>query len=102
MVKVVTKVVIRPGQGRQVLLLDLEECARSAEVDLRLRRERTLVMAEEAPTDPPAVSPEDKFGVPHGQAVSDSLQLWILIPGLLGLLFIGELTLALDQTRGLV
>lgn len=48
-------------------------------------------MADEVPTDPPAVPPvEDKFGVPHGQAVSDSLHLWILIPGLLGILLVGR------------
>lgn len=33
----------------------------------------------------------DSFGPPHPQTVSDSLHLWILIPGLIGLILIGEL-----------
>ena len=49
-------------------------------------------MAEQVPTETPTVPPvEDKFGPPHPQGVSDSLQLWILIPGLIGLVLIGEL-----------
>ncbi len=32
----------------------------------------------------------DRFGPPHAQAISDSLHLWILIPGLIGLILIGE------------
>jgi len=38
-------------------------------------------MAEDStPSEPTA---EDRFGPPHGHQVSDSLQLWILIPGAL-------------------
>lgn len=36
------------------------------------------------------MSEEDEFGPPHPQTVSESLQLWILIPGLIGLIFIGK------------
>lgn len=57
-------------------------------------------MADEVPTAPPAVSPaEDKFGVPHGQAVSDALQLWILVPGLLGLILVGRSFHVCDKSR---
>lgn len=48
-------------------------------------------MAEQVPTEsPPQATVEDKYGPPHAQAVSESLQLWILIPGLIGLALIGE------------
>lgn len=48
-------------------------------------------MAEVPDSELPADTlAEDKFGPPHGQTVSDSLYLWILIPGLLGLLCVGE------------
>lgn len=43
---------------------------------------------------------EDKFGPPHGQAVSESLQLWILIPGLLGLFFVGFVIYKLLRKQG--
>jgi hypothetical protein len=46
-------------------------------------------MVEEAPTELPV---EDKFGVPHAQTVSDSLYLWILVPGLLAFLAVGKWT----------
>ena len=49
------------------------------------------------PTNVPSPGPSehveptvDAFGPPHGQAISDSLQLWILIPGLIGLVLVGE------------
>ena len=32
----------------------------------------------------------DSFGPPHPQGISDTLQLWILIPGLIGLILVGE------------
>lgn len=41
-------------------------------------------------TEAPSASPEDAFGPPHSQQVSDSLQMWILIPGLLILAVVGE------------
>lgn len=41
-------------------------------------------------TEVPSASPEDAFGPPHSQQVSDSLQMWILIPGLLILAVAGE------------
>lgn len=48
-------------------------------------------MAEQVPTETPsAPTVEDKFGPPHAQGVSESLQFWILIPGLIGLALIGE------------
>lgn len=59
-------------------------------------------MAEE-PTDLPTTPPvEDKFGPPHAQAVSESLQLWILLPGLMILLFlIGQYSISL-HIQGMV
>lgn len=49
------------------------------------------------PTDVPSPDPSgqaeppvDAFGPPHSQTISDTLQLWILIPGLIGLIIIGE------------
>ena len=44
------------------------------------------------PTDSPATEEPvtDPFGKPHAHVVSDSLQLWILIPGLIILVFVGE------------
>lgn len=50
----------------------------------------TLVMAEADPTDVPPVGQADAFGPPHEHAISETLQLWILIPGLIGLVLIGE------------
>lgn len=54
-------------------------------------------MVESSPTDsPPSMAEgdtviEDKFGPPHAQIVSQSLQLWILVPGILALVaFIGK------------
>ena len=44
-------------------------------------------MAE--PTEDPSTSPGDEFGRPHAQQVSDSLQMWILIPGLVVLIIAG-------------
>lgn len=48
----------------------------------------------EAPSDPAAslgVDVEDEFGPPHAQQVSDTLQFWILVPGLVILvILIGE------------
>ena len=48
--------------------------------------------------DGPSVAPEglgdelrDEFGPPHAHQVSNTLQLWILIPGLIALLVVGEL-----------
>ena len=35
--------------------------------------------------------PTDEFGPPHAQQVSDALQLWILIPGLLIIIFFGKM-----------
>lgn len=49
-----------------------------------------------ASTEIPPVAPtvdlsEDEFGPPHDHTISDSLQLWIFIPGLLiGFILIGE------------
>ena len=49
------------------------------------------------PTDAPSVNdptgvPEvDEFGPPHAHTVSESLHLWILIPGLLIIILIGKL-----------
>ena len=40
--------------------------------------------------DPTEEPPTDKFGPPHAHQVSDTLQLWILIPGLLILIFVGK------------
>ena len=43
-------------------------------------------MAEEEPVI------EDKFGPPHAQTVSQNLQFWILVPGIIALVvFIGKL-----------
>ena len=45
------------------------------------------------PSPDPSAEPsvgDDAFGPPHAQAISDTLQLWILIPGLIGLILIGE------------
>ena len=42
------------------------------------------------PSEAPSTSPEDAFGRPHAQQVSDSLQMWILIPGILILIVVGE------------
>ena len=39
-------------------------------------------------TAPPPV--EDHFGPPHAQAVSESLQLWILIPAVLAFIGLGN------------
>ena len=36
-----------------------------------------------------SASPDDTFGRPHAQQVSDSLQMWILIPGILALILAG-------------
>ena len=52
-------------------------------------------MASTDPTDVPTTDPSedpsvDAFGPPHDQAISESLQLWILIPGLVGLILVGE------------
>jgi hypothetical protein len=46
-----------------------------------------------APSPDPSEHAEpsvDSFGPPHAQAISDSLHLWILIPGLIALILIGE------------
>ncbi len=40
------------------------------------------------PTDLPTAE-TDTFGVPHGHAVSGSLHLWIILPGLAILILIG-------------
>ena len=47
-------------------------------------------MAEtsDVPVAEPAAA--DQFGPPHAHAVSDTLQMWILVPGLLAILFGGE------------
>ena len=42
------------------------------------------------PSEVPSESPSDAFGRPHAQQVSDSLQMWILLPGLLLLAVAGE------------
>ena len=58
-----------------------------------------IVMADVDPTDVPPVDPLEKadaFGPPHEHTISETLQLWILIPGLIGLVLIGE-TLSLDD-----
>lgn len=59
----------------------------------------TFTMDGADPTNVPSPDPSeqaeptvDAFGPPHGQTISDSLQLWILIPGLIGLIIIGEQT----------
>lgn len=39
---------------------------------------------------PNGEAPNDAFGPPHAQKVSDSLQMWILIPGIVILLVVGE------------
>ncbi len=46
----------------------------------------------EAPVDAGAsMEMEDEFGRPHAQQVSDTLQMWVLAPGLVLLLvFVGE------------
>ena len=52
-----------------------------------------LVMAEPAAENAPpvATNEDDKFGPPHAQAVSETLQFWILLPGILLLVaFIGR------------
>ena len=46
-------------------------------------------MAEPGASEGSSASPEDAFGPPHAQKVADSLQMWILIPGLLILLVVG-------------
>jgi len=49
-----------------------------------------LLMADSATESPPPVADKDSFGPPHGQAVSETLQFWILLPGLLLLaVFVG-------------
>ena len=40
-------------------------------------------MADSATESPPPVADKDNFGPPHAQAVSETLQFWILLPGLL-------------------
>lgn len=60
-------------------------------------------MASADPTDVPATDPAeepyvDAFGPPHAQSVSESLQLWILIPGLIGLILIGESSVYIRYT----
>lgn len=40
-------------------------------------------------TETPGASATDGFGRPHAQQVSDSLQMWILVPGLLLLAIAG-------------
>lgn len=58
-------------------------------------------MAEVPDSELPADTlAEDKFGPPHGQTVSDSLYLWILIPGLLGLLCVGFVMYKLLRKQG--
>ena len=59
---------------------------------------RVITMNSADPTAVPSPDPSeqaepsvDTFGPPHAQTVSDSLHLWILIPGLIGLILIGEL-----------
>ena len=42
-------------------------------------------------SEAPSASPEDTFGPPHAQHVSENLQMWILVPGLLILAVIGEI-----------
>ena len=43
-------------------------------------------MADDStPSEPTA---EDRFGPPHGHQISDSLQLWILIPGALAIVVV--------------
>ena len=41
------------------------------------------------PAESPSASPDDAFGRPHAQQVSDSLQMWILIPGIFLLMIAG-------------
>ena len=57
-------------------------------------------MAEPAAESPPPVAADgDKFGPPHAQAVSETLQFWILLPGILLLMaFVGRL-LILKNTK---
>ena len=43
-----------------------------------------------ASPDPSEHPSLDEFGPPHDHSISETLQLWILIPGLIGLIFIGE------------
>lgn len=50
-------------------------------------------MASVGPADVPEVLPSEKpstdeFGPPHDHTVSESLQLWILIPGVIGLILL--------------
>ncbi len=50
-------------------------------------------MAKPEPDDelPSMANDEDKFGPPHAQSVSETLQFWILLPGILLLaLFAGR------------
>ena len=44
------------------------------------------------PTDVPVTEEPtiDPFGRPHGHSVSDSLHLWIIVPGILIILVVGE------------
>lgn len=55
------------------------------------------------PTDAPSVNnptgtPEvDNFGPPHAHTIAESLHLWILIPGLFIILFIGKSRLQILQ-----
>ena len=60
-------------------------------------RVHTITMDSADPMNVPSPDPSehaeptvDAFGPPHGQTISDSLQLWILIPGLIGLVLVGE------------
>ena len=56
--------------------------------------ERAAVVMDQAAspeaTTPSVATPTDDFGKPHGQQISETLQLWILIPGLLVFLLIGK------------
>ena len=48
-------------------------------------------MAEEPSDTPVTEEPTvDPFGRPHGHAVSDSLHLWIIVPGILIILVVGK------------
>ena len=49
------------------------------------------------PLEQPSV---DEFGPPHDHSISETLQLWILIPGLILLILIGEYWLFLVGNVG--
>lgn len=67
------------------------QCSSNSSYPHSLLHTPCLKMADN-PTDiPPAEEAvTDSFGPPHGHAVSDSLHLWIILPGLVLVAFIGE------------